>query len=122
MERKIMSDPEIITETIDEIEQEIYYKIKELYGGSVNKITYLITIGDYSKDEFFVSAKVADGGSQVLEIIGYQITEENAKQIRSHSDAVKMVNKEQSDLVNIKFPWHRVKNIKNVTFKPANRK
>jgi len=94
-------------------------KIKDLPGGSGNKIVYLIRVkepGETGKIRAFISNNVTQGNF-VLECIGYEIKPTRVEIIKTYEDAVDRVNKDGFSLSSMVFPWHVVISVQNVTYR-----
>ena len=98
-------------------------KINSLSGKSKIKIVYLVLVEDVTKKEkcrAFVGEHESDANVSLLIIRGYEIKWSNKEKITNYEDALKYVNefnKSPEDIIEIKYPWHRVISIINVSYK-----
>jgi len=97
-------------------------KADSLTANSANKLLYIVVTEDpTSKDEvkYFATSKV-DKLTNFAEVIGYEVTSVQMKQIKTWNDVTELANKSKSmEIVNMTFPWHRVISIRNVSYKKA---
>ena len=90
-------------------------KITFLPAKTSNNTLYLVTVEDDRGPRVFVS-KSLDQISFGIILIGYEISN-NIKKIESEEQAIALANRESRTLFHITFPWNRVYNIINVTYK-----
>ena len=94
-------------------------RVNSELANSTTKLLYTIVVEDpTAKTEcrLFATSKV-DKSATFCEVIGYEITGAQSSKLKTWNDVIELATKSQLDLVNMTFPWHRVINIKNVSYK-----
>lgn len=88
-------------------------------GNSTNKLLYILVVEDPTVKQncrIFATSKV-DKMAAFADIIGYEITNAQSNKLKTWDDVIELANDGNIELINISFPWHRVINIRNVTYK-----
>jgi hypothetical protein len=105
-----------MVENKEENEDIIVEKITDLPGGSVHKFVYLVR----TEEGYFITSEVHKGGA-CIEFIGYEIEPLDTIEIKNYDDAIKKINKRDTQLSSMTYPWNRVISIKHVTYKRRNK-
>lgn len=97
-------------------------KIESFSAKINNKTVYILLVEDPSKREKFRAFVGVDviSGSETFDLKGYEIKWSNRDKITGFDDAIKYANefnKGPEDIVDIKYPWHRVISVRNVTYR-----
>lgn len=97
-------------------------EIKDLPGFSANKTVciWVVTAEDptvKSGKRFFVTTKLDRDSDQVLSFIGFEIKFTNVNKIKTYADAKNEFNKSNTDIIFMIYPWNRIINVCNVTYK-----
>jgi len=93
-------------------------KIVDLPGGNKNNIVYIIRVEEPNNIRYFVSSKV-DKFNSYIEFIGYETNKTNINKIKDYTDALSIVNKGNTRLIHIVFPWNNVMSVENISYKQS---
>jgi hypothetical protein len=93
-----------------------YEEITNLFKGSVNKIVYLVTVKEFGEYIFYVTSSL-ERKVEGIDFKGYYVSAGRVNNIKTYSEAVHAVNMDKSELIDILYPWHMVRNIRNITYR-----
>lgn len=86
---------------------------------STNKLLYILVVEDPSQKtnvRYFATTKI-DKLATGVDVIGYDFTNAQSNKLKTWDDALGLATKEESEILSIFFPWHRIINIRNVSYK-----
>lgn len=89
-------------------------------SNSVNKVTFIVKVKDSldnTKERIFAALKVLEYANYV-ELIGIELLINKKTKTTQKIDRLSQVleKAEEETVVNIKFPWHKVNEIQNVSY------
>lgn len=88
---------------------------------SANSLLYIVTVADptlAAKKRKFFALKLRDQSAIYLEVIGIEIElDTQLDAVKSYSDVLALAQLEDTAVLSIRFPWSRVINIENKTYK-----
>lgn len=94
---------------------------QRLKENSANDPLYILSVEDPTvrgKLRTIVATKLRDGNPIYLDVIGFEIDKNASKKFESYNDIEDYVKTEETvKFINVRFPWTRVINIENRTFK-----
>ena len=101
--------------------------INRIRGNSINKPIYIVRVQDFSdktKERVFVSDKLLESANYI-QITGIELPTINNKtkktqKIDRNSQVLNEADKET--IIDIKFPWHRINEIQNVSYQNKSKK
>jgi hypothetical protein len=91
----------------------------KMLGNSANKLLYILVTEDPSNKtqvRYFATAKV-DKLATYVDLVGYEVTNAQSNKLKTWDDVTELAKKGKLEILNISFPWQRVINIRNVSYK-----
>lgn len=89
-------------------------------ANSSNKLLYIVVIEDPTVKtkglRFYATPKV-DKAAAFIELIGFEVTDTQVKQLKSWNDASELAEQGNLEVTHLCVPWQRVVSIKNANYR-----